>query len=434
MKFKQVIFSGIFWRGLYFATVLLLNIIVARRFGARGSGWIYYVTNYFSLIILMGSCSLESGMTYLGSQKRITNNKLASFSILWSLGISLFIVVLFSVYHSGSEQEITHSQFLVLTAVYTMGVLLTSFFSALFYAQQEYRLPNALLAVTNTLLAFTAFFTVDMREGQLADSIFFQLYFLNFLLQGLLLAAAYLKKNRLHLSWLLPLKEELKQLFRFSLYALVNNLLFFMIYRIDYWFVKNVCTNCGGGDLGNYIQVSKTAQMFLLLPVIIASAVFPLTASGGNNGVNTGLPVLARAIMLLYAIVLSVLVITGSWLFPWVYGASFNNMYFPFILLIPGILSLSTIALLTAYNAGKDRMNVNMRGSVIGLLVIFTGDWLLIPKFGIAGAALVSSAGYISYLAYLLHCFKKEYQIPVSHFFIPVRADWRRLQQILSVS
>jgi len=73
-----------------------------------------------------------------------------------------------------------------------------------------------------------------------------------------------------------------------------------------------------------------------------------------------------------------------------------------------------------------------MRGSLIGLLVIVGGDWLLIPRYGIAAAALVSSAGYISYLAYLLYCFKKEYKVPASNFFIPVRADWRRLQQILS--
>ena len=45
MKFKQVIFSGIFWRGLYFVTVLLLNIVVSRYFHAKGSGWIYYITD-----------------------------------------------------------------------------------------------------------------------------------------------------------------------------------------------------------------------------------------------------------------------------------------------------------------------------------------------------------------------------------------------------
>ncbi|HTE09962.1 MAG TPA: polysaccharide biosynthesis C-terminal domain-containing protein [Chitinophagaceae bacterium] len=432
MKFKQVIFSGIFWRGLYFATVLLLNIIVSRYFQAKGSGWIYYITNYFSLIILVASLSLESGMTYFGSKHSISANRLATFSLVWSTAVTGLIVLLLFLYYNSPEQEYSRNQFIFFAFTYTSGVLLTSFFCALFYAQQNYALPNTLLALTNILLVLTLFFSVNLHAWKFAGHFFLQLYFFNYLLQGIILSAAYLIKNKIWGKWSLPGRTELKLLFRYSLFALFNNLIFFLLYRIDYWFVKNICKTCIEGDLGNYIQVSKIGQMFLLLPVIIASAIFPLTASGFRNEINNGLPVLARAILLLYLIILGFLAITGQWLFPWVYGETFERMYLPFILLIPGILSLSTIALLTAYNSGKNKMAINMKGSLIGLVVIVAGDWLLIPKYGIAAAAVVSSAGYISYLSYLLYVFKKEYNIAVSNFFIPVRADWQRLQQILS--
>ena len=101
------------------------------------------------------------------------------------------------------------------------------------------------------------------------------------------------------------------------------------------------------------------------------------------------LPVLARAIIVFYIILLGLLAITGQWLFPWVYGETFERMYLPFLLLMPGILSLSTIALLTAYNSGKNKMAINMKGSLIGLVIIIAGDWLLIPRYGIAAAAAV---------------------------------------------
>jgi len=186
MKFKQIIFSGIFWRGLYFVTVLLLNIIVSRYFHAKGSGWIYYITNFFSLIILLASLSLESGMTYFGSKKSISVNKLATFSLVWSAAVSLTVVLLLFFYYHRPEQEYTRSQFLFFSITYTSGILLTSFFCALFYAQQNYSLPNTLLAVTNILLMMAVLFSGSVTK-QFAGRFFLHLYFFNYLLQGIIL-------------------------------------------------------------------------------------------------------------------------------------------------------------------------------------------------------------------------------------------------------
>ncbi len=433
MKFRQVIFSGIFWRGLYFATVLLLNIVVSRYFHAKGSGWIYYITNYFSLIILLASLSLESGMTYYSAKKDINENKLASFSILWSIVVTAITGGLLLLFYHNAEEGYSARQFVFFAVTYICGVMLTSFFCALFYAKQNYVLPNSLLAFTNILLAIIIFIA-SLFANSISADVLVKLYFLTFLLQGVMLTMAYLFKNKIPGNWRLPHIYELKLLFRYSLFALLNNLLFFLLYRIDYWFVKNMCDSCMEGDLGNYIQVSKTGQLFLLLPVIIASAIFPLTASGLKTEVNNGLPMLARALLVFYVALLGILVLTGKWLFPWVYGETFNQMYIPFVLLVPGILALSPIALITAYNSGKNKLATNAKGTIIGLIIIIMGDWVFIPRYGIAAAALVSSAGYIGYLIFLLYVYKKEYNIAATRFFIPVRTDWQQLRQIFSAN
>jgi len=266
MKFKQVIFSGIFWRGLYYATVLLLNIVVSRHFHAKGTGWIYYITNYFSLIILLASLSLESGMTYYGARNDVSKHKLASFSLLWSVAVTAIIGIVLLLFYHHPEGGYSVNQFILFAVTYTCGVMLTSFFSGLFYAQQNYIVPNCLLAFTNIVLALIILIP-SRAAAEHSGHFLLRLYFLNFLLQGVLLAMAYLVKNRIFYRWSLPGISELKLLFRYSLLALFNNLLFFLLYRIDYWFVKNTCRNCIEGDLGNYIQVSKIGQLFFLLPV-----------------------------------------------------------------------------------------------------------------------------------------------------------------------
>jgi O-antigen/teichoic acid export membrane protein len=432
MKFKHIILSSIFWRSLYFVTVLLLNIILSRYLQAEGSGWIYYIINYFSFILLIASLNLEAGMAFYAAKKTIAENRLATLGLLWSIIVSILIVGVFFLNYQQPSHGLTKNQFVFFAGTYITGILLTTFFSSLFYAQQVFALPNLILAITNLLLIVAAPVTAYFVKGQHVQEVFLKLFFFNFLLQGILLSIAYAVKNNIFLKWALPRSIELTMLFRYSVVALMANIVFFLLYRIDYWFIKNTCHSCSDGDLGNYIQVSKLGQMFLLIPTFIASAIFPRTAAGFSQQVNSWLPVLVKAILICDLAALLFLVITGQWLFPWVYGETFNRMYTPFVLLIPGILCVSVIALMAAYNAGKDKVATNMKGGMIGLAVIVAGDWLLIPSYGIKAAAAVSSAGYASYLVYFMYVFKKEYHISIKAFFIPVADDWQKLRQIFS--
>ena len=72
------------------------------------------------------------------------------------------------------------------------------------------------------------------------------------------------------------------------------NIVFFLVYRVDYLFV-NASPVCTAADLGNYIQVSKLGQLLLIIPQIIASVIFPRTASGiERKELNNTLMIMAR--------------------------------------------------------------------------------------------------------------------------------------------
>ena len=189
---------------------------------------------------------------------------------------------------------------------------------------------------------------------------------------------------------------------------------------IKYWFVNKYCTDA---DLGNYIQACKLAQLFFIVPSILAAVVFPMTASGRREEMNEKMQLLSRGLILFYCIACSGLIVLGYWLFPFVFGETFNNMYLPFILLVPAILSYSVIHLLAAYYSGKKVLSVNFKGNLIALIIIVVGDMLLIPRFGINGAASVSSVGYICYMSFILLMHRKEYKSRFADFLLFRKKD-----------
>ena len=187
-----------------------------------------------------------------------------------------------------------------------------------------------------------------------------------------------------------------------------------MVIRIDYFFVQKYCSSIA---LGNYVQVSKFGQLLVLIPAVIGSIIFPYSA-----GSNSAMPVskvqeLCRIITIIYIPVIIAIILTAWWILPWVLGQGFNLMYMALLLYLPGFFSLSIITVLAAHLAAKTLLKANVLAAVIALVVVVTGDILLIPVAGINAAAAVSSIAYILCLLYLLWFYKKIFNCRMLDFF-----------------
>ena len=68
-------------------------------------------------------------------------------------------------------------------------------------------------------------------------------------------------------------------------------------------------------------------------------------------------------------------------------------------------------------------MSVNFKGNLLALIIIVVGDMLVIPRFGIIGAATVSSVGYICYMSFILLMHRKEYKSRFADFLLFRKTD-----------
>ena len=424
MNFHRLLMQSLVWRGIYFFTILLLNIVFSRYLKANGAGWVYYLTNWFSLVLLVGSLSMESAVTYYASNKKIHSNKLVWLSVLWTVAVSAVIYILFRVYfvEIKDEEPLTSNQYLFFALTYIGGILLLNFFSAMFYAQRDFFLPNFIMVVFNILLIGLIIWADELK---ISVNELLNIYFAFFLMVGLTVFLVYSIRNQSWRNISVPSRGEGRMLLRYALLALMANVVFFLVYRVDYWFVRHSpASSPDGYDLGNYIQVSKHGQMLLVLPQIIASAVFPQTASEvDRQNVRDTVTLLSRGFVVLYSALIVLIALFGQWLFPFVYGETFNRMYWPMLLILPGIWALSVMILLAAYFSGKGNVKVNIYGGLLSVFIVLAGNYLFTFRYGMIAAAFISTIAYCSYMFFLLYRFLKEYQLPLSDFFIPRKND-----------
>ncbi len=425
-KTADHILQHIVWRGLYYFSVLLINISIARFFAAEKSGQIFFIVNNLALILLIASASLESGCAYYVASGIIKSSQISRFCLVWAIVASLFTLTIWSflVYHS-HPVYLNNYGFLAASFLFILGVLMTTYFTSLFNARKEFGPPNKILSLINILLLIVLF---TGKNNAVIRSHFIQIYFACFFLQGLMIMLTYFRKETNAGVSLWPGRSVLKNILKYSLTALAANLIYFLVNRIDYWFVQYYCSP---GDLGNYIQASKLAQMFLILPSIVGATLFSIFSSRTNSSDARELTTAIRILLWVNG-GLSFLIIGFGWYFiPLFFGASFNYMYYLFILLVPGVLCVTMNYPLASWFSANKKIGVNIRGSLLAVVIICAGDIVLLPLYGVRAASAVSSAGFCGVYFYGVFTYRKEIPIPWKDLLMVRKSDFTWLLKSL---
>ncbi len=95
--------------------------------------------------------------------------------------------------------------------------------------------------------------------------------------------------------------------------------------------------------------------------------------------------------------VLAVLLAAVSpWLVPLVFGEAYAATVAPLVLLLPGTVALVTTKMMTKFFGGSGMPGRSSMITAIGTVVGVAMFAALIPPFGIRGAAVATSMGYIA--------------------------------------
>lgn len=410
MGLAKKIGENIFWRGLYLASLFLINLLMARILGAGESGQFFLLINNLALIILVIGFCLEAAIVFYGASGKIAFNKLAGIAFLWSLPAPLIIAVFF---WFGWPLQ-TNAPGILFIMVYVFSFLLINNFSGLFHAHQNFSTGNQVLTLVNifyiTYIVVTANFSVGNDDGQINNSLLIQEkikggYFITVFVQGIILVI--ISRTKLSLpKWELPSSTEMQLLLRYAGQSLIANIVFFLVNRSGYWFVDYYCND---QLLGNYIQVSRLGQIFILPAVLIAGSLFPQTAGEKINFQSNSFSFLWRSLIILYVSAMLLSVLIGKPAINFLWGEGYDEMYGTWLFYIPGVLFLAISYLFSPLFAGKGQVMYNILIGILALIVVAIASFILVPLWGIRGAAIASSAGFMSMMIFYIIIARKKF-------------------------
>lgn len=368
------------------------SIILARVLGPESRGIVTLILMIPPVIMMFSTVGIEVSNVYFAGNKKYSLKDIASNSLFLSLFLSLlFILIFWGIYNTNQFQSFLKSNkimpfYLWLAIISLPFNLLFTLFRNILLGREAIKRFNSIGFFQVILnLVLTIIFIVVLKLDVFGVVLCFVLVSL-----GTAIFSFILIKNIINFSFSINLPL-LKESLRYGGKAYLGNLAQFLNYRLDIFIVAYFLTPTAVGFYGVAVGL---AERLWMIPGSIATVLFPRVSSLDCIEANKLTPQASRHTLFIVSIIAAFLFLFARPLINLLFGLAYLPSVMPFIILLPGVVSLSVSKVLVSDLAGRGKPHFGMLSAFLSLPLTIILDVLLIPKWGISGAAFASTIAY----------------------------------------
>lgn len=197
-----------------------------------------------------------------------------------------------------------------------------------------------------------------------------------------------------------PSRALLREQVAYGLRTYVGSLLWVVLLQSDLILCNAFL---GSGQTGIYSVAVSLGLPVTLLAGVIGTLTFQRAAadpSRASRVANANRVV--RLLLPLTVACAGVLAAVCGWLVDLLYGSAFRGSVTPLLLLLPGLCALTVETVLMNFMAAEGSPSIIYRAPLVGVVFNLGANLLVIPRWGIEGAAVTSTIGYLIVFALVL--------------------------------
>ena len=176
-------------------------------------------------------------------------------------------------------------------------------------------------------------------------------------------------------------------------------------------------------EVGYYVAAQIVAELVLTLARAFQSSVLPLVShyeGRSEQGATTTASLRHHTLLAGGAVAANAMF--GP-LVLYLYGPAFSPAYLPFFILLPGMWFLGTAQVAASDLRGRERPGTSSLLAGLAVVVTVVLDLILIPPFGVVGAAIASLSAYTAFGIASLVVLARVSGIGLRALVVPTRAE-----------
>ncbi len=217
----------------------------------------------------------------------------------------------------------------------------------------------------------------------------------------------------------------------YGLKSHIGTVMELLTYRADFLIVSLFA---GPVAVGLYACAVNMAEVVWKLPEAVTVVLLPKAAALPPSFARELTIRVSRLALLVVTILFLVLVILRKPLILLLFGPAFLPSAGPFLILVPGFIAFSVWRVLAYGLLAQGFPQIYSLTAGLSFLTMLIGDFLLIPRMGISGAAWASTGAYILATAILVVLYRKKTGATLAGMAVPRFSDWSAVLQAFGPS
>lgn len=397
--------------------VMLLSFlaitVLTRWLGPEGNGvYTFIYANINLLLLLLGSQSDAATLHFL-SKNNADQNRVISISFivtLFSFLTCVFLVIAGVIFFPSLHQWIVPDE---QPLRYFIFFIIVSFLSR--------KLQGSCLAILRSMLRFRWYTRLQLL-AQVIPAVLYIIGFVvlsnatettdilltfNFILTAQVLITI-ISLMVVFYRWAFAGKytygAEYGPFIAFTLKSTIDAIAKFINRRIDVYFVQAYRGLQALGQYGLAAQITNFIQE-AILP--FTQVMNPYLVKSDAEARKEIIGRMGRIIFAASLLLTLFIVVLSPWLIPFLFGKAFAPAIVATQILAFSVLISSMRIVFASYFQSGNQLRYNIQANWLGVLVTIVLDILLIPKWGIEGAAVASIAAYLTSLLYLVYHYRR---------------------------
>ncbi|HMN04328.1 MAG TPA: oligosaccharide flippase family protein [Flavobacteriales bacterium] len=221
----------------------------------------------------------------------------------------------------------------------------------------------------------------------------------------------------------------LRPVLAFVLIGYTGNLINLINYRFDVWVVGSYA---GTAQLGLYAVAVGIGQLFLYIPEPFANVIQPYLYGEMSSQLLSKFKFIMRLNFTTVMLLALMAGLFAPWFMPMLFGEVFQGSVTALWWLLPGIALVACSKLLGPLIVQGGYIRFNLYAVAASAVVTVVLDFILVPSFGIQGAALASSLAYLTNVTIQCLVVRFKLGIPIWDMFLLRPSDIGRVRQLIT--
>ncbi len=370
-------------------SVFFLNLLIARNFGEAGKGYISLLIYLAELLYAISNLALGFTSQYFIGKRLAPPRQLFSNIFVYSLGTGLIIVSLFALTHSfwaGYLQDLTLLQ--LLPALFIALLLLVyEPCNQMLIALGRIGKRSAVVLSQNYLVLGSMMVLVWATSYQVNQAVW--LYVGAYII-GVFLTISFMSKavgspNQ-------PSAAVFKATMRYGGWIFIANFIGLLYSRVDFFMISALASIESAGVYS--VAIGLTAPL-MMISLAVQTVFYPKTSSESDADAAVTTPFYYRQALLVQMAGAVGLAIFARPVLGW-YGPGFVSGFVPMLILLIAAIGRGVNGILTLHILGRGKSITKSVAMLGALCVAVALNYMLIPNYGMTGAAIATAIAVLT--------------------------------------